>query len=446
MAAAPETCQGRTATIVGIPLSMMVEGTDGDDVIVTNGARNVSALGGDDLVCITGTGVTAMSANGYYANGGRGSDTIVNLDDDRVATNTAVDMGDGDGTTETYIGGTGPDELTLSGRDTVARIRTGSGNDVVTFTYPPRRIEIDLGKDGDSLDLPFQASTRGRIAGGGGPDSLTPLGPRTRGAPVDLDNRRGEVRVGRRATLRLAGLERFSIYGFDATPLTVTGGPAAESVFVANPTTQVRAVNLGDGRDELHLALGARVPRTARGGTGSDRLSISADPGSRDAARLRGDLAAGRIRVQDRSGGRTRDMGVASFETVSVSAGDVRLLGTDRAEKLDVAACVGLVDGRRGDDLLDNTSQAGDPQGDTIPNPDGCSTGPTLKMRGGAGDDTLYGSAFSDVLIGGDGNDTAHGEGGGDTCDAETTSGCEDPLLPPITTRAQSWRAPAANT
>ena len=41
--AAPEfTCQGRAATVVG-EVGRSVRGTDGDDVIVTNGAKHVSA-------------------------------------------------------------------------------------------------------------------------------------------------------------------------------------------------------------------------------------------------------------------------------------------------------------------------------------------------------------------------------------------------------------------
>ena len=48
-AAAGETCQGQAATIVGTP-GGQITGTEGADVIVTNDARRVDALGGDDLV------------------------------------------------------------------------------------------------------------------------------------------------------------------------------------------------------------------------------------------------------------------------------------------------------------------------------------------------------------------------------------------------------------
>ena len=51
--AAGETCQGRSATIVGTPGQYGLAGTEGDDVVVTGGARGVATLGGNDLVCIT---------------------------------------------------------------------------------------------------------------------------------------------------------------------------------------------------------------------------------------------------------------------------------------------------------------------------------------------------------------------------------------------------------
>ena len=51
--AAGETCQGQPATIVGTFLQQDLTGTEGPDVVVTNGATVVKTLGGDDLVCVT---------------------------------------------------------------------------------------------------------------------------------------------------------------------------------------------------------------------------------------------------------------------------------------------------------------------------------------------------------------------------------------------------------
>lgn len=49
-----ETCNGQAATLVGTP-GGVVTGTDGPDVIVTNGAARVEAGAGDDVICTTGT-------------------------------------------------------------------------------------------------------------------------------------------------------------------------------------------------------------------------------------------------------------------------------------------------------------------------------------------------------------------------------------------------------
>ena len=52
--AAGETCRGEAATIVGT--GPTVTGTEGRDVIVTASAGVIDALGGDDLICVTGPG------------------------------------------------------------------------------------------------------------------------------------------------------------------------------------------------------------------------------------------------------------------------------------------------------------------------------------------------------------------------------------------------------
>ena len=53
-AVAGEMCQGQAATLVGSPDVMTLVGTDGDDVIVTNGSWVIYADDGNDRVCVTG--------------------------------------------------------------------------------------------------------------------------------------------------------------------------------------------------------------------------------------------------------------------------------------------------------------------------------------------------------------------------------------------------------
>jgi hypothetical protein len=56
-----ESCEGLPATVVGTP-GATVTGTDGPDVIVSAGAVEVRALGGDDVICTTASVAPAPGA------------------------------------------------------------------------------------------------------------------------------------------------------------------------------------------------------------------------------------------------------------------------------------------------------------------------------------------------------------------------------------------------
>ena len=74
-------CLNHTATIVGSP-GATVQGTEQDDVIVSNGAREVNAGGGNDRICVTHRGSWATTT---YVNAGAGSDKVeVTVLDDGV--------------------------------------------------------------------------------------------------------------------------------------------------------------------------------------------------------------------------------------------------------------------------------------------------------------------------------------------------------------------------
>ena len=78
--AAGETCRGEAATIVGTPANPAllgsdgVTGTEGRDVVVTNGAFKVSTLGGDDVICVTAGG--ASSVKRVMIDSGAGDDVV----------------------------------------------------------------------------------------------------------------------------------------------------------------------------------------------------------------------------------------------------------------------------------------------------------------------------------------------------------------------------------
>src|SRR6476620_9518961 len=72
-----EMCLGHVATIVGAPGEKVI-GTDGPDVVKTNGAYASDTLGGDDLLCVD---KAAEPANGesfddIYMAAGSGNDRI----------------------------------------------------------------------------------------------------------------------------------------------------------------------------------------------------------------------------------------------------------------------------------------------------------------------------------------------------------------------------------
>ncbi|GAB3014151.1 hypothetical protein GCM10011376_08430 [Nocardioides flavus (ex Wang et al. 2016)] len=101
---AAETCQGRTATIVGA--GHRVDGTEGPDVILTNGARAVHAKGGDDLVCITGPYTGRYLAVDVRA--GDGKDVVDGTGSPRQEVH--AQMGSG---VDTFLGGGAGDSVVL---------------------------------------------------------------------------------------------------------------------------------------------------------------------------------------------------------------------------------------------------------------------------------------------------------------------------------------------
>ena len=82
--AAVETCQGEEATIVSTAGDQVVDGTEGDDVIVVRDdddgriyALNLDAKGGDDIICISGQlDPDVVGEGGALVYGGAGEDSL----------------------------------------------------------------------------------------------------------------------------------------------------------------------------------------------------------------------------------------------------------------------------------------------------------------------------------------------------------------------------------
>jgi Ca2+-binding RTX toxin-like protein len=137
--AAPPTCQSLPATMTsdGGP----VTGTQGDDVISTTGLVDISALGGNDVICLEAGRVDA----------GPGNDSVQSLSAAPSSSPVAIVtvLGDGDDTLAVSSGrydaslGAGADRVVVGGFDLSGSFNGGADRDGLLFT-DTTRIEVDL--------------------------------------------------------------------------------------------------------------------------------------------------------------------------------------------------------------------------------------------------------------------------------------------------------------
>ena len=174
-------------------------GTEGPDVILTNGANTVKALGGDDLICVVGELRRKLDA-------GPG--------DDMVSTERAQDivharLGSG---ADTFVGGRSWDDVNAGDKrdveaglpPAVDHISTGPGNDEVTTgagrdSTAANGDVLALGARQDSVLLLGRAVPS--IDGGAGSDDAHDL----LGHGWRLDDRRTDGRGQRRRRCRGSG-------------------------------------------------------------------------------------------------------------------------------------------------------------------------------------------------------------------------------------------------
>jgi hypothetical protein len=162
-AVAGETCQGQAATLVGSPDVFSLVGTEGDDVIVTNGSWVTYADDGNDRVCVTG------DSGSVYA--GFGDDVV----DTRAASSGRSFLGPG---ADTYLGGPGSDFVKAAGNpgsgasigdQEVDVIDVGAGSATI-YTGAPGKANadtIDVG-DGKSTVYWNGYQTSGQVGFGAG--------------------------------------------------------------------------------------------------------------------------------------------------------------------------------------------------------------------------------------------------------------------------------------
>lgn len=253
--ARPVTCHGEVATIVSSN-KRVVEGTDGDDVIVARDAGPVYAGAGDDRICLVG-----VSKRRHEARGESGDDRIY-VDSPHLQ--TFVILG---GDVDYFRGGSGPDVVFADDHTPDALehnvVRTGGGRDEVTVRGGNGRAgdDIRLGPGADSVDVGTAGIAR-RIFGGPGRDEISLAG----GGDLTIDNRSERATSPDGVVAAWSSMEAFGAGG----RLTFLGSGADESLMAGGSTVTAR---MGAGADRV---LAVTCTADLRGGDGDDELRFDA--------------------------------------------------------------------------------------------------------------------------------------------------------------------------
>lgn len=249
--AAAETCQGRPATIVGTGPD--IQGTPGDDVIVTGASRITDAGAGDDLVC-----VTPSFYQDPQVNAGPGNDIVDTTSSITFMGLTLLGSG-----LDRYVGGSGGGAVRAEGADDVVLAGDGSVSAFLDISSPV-------------------GSTVGRYEGGSG--------------HIGVWSESFDVEVVLDEQVVVAGVPAATIAGFSSggvvAPRAVLRGNAeGNDLYASGCDVQVRGeggddsidADYGDNPDEptfecqrtirLH---GGRGDDVIRGSAGRDRIEGNA--------------------------------------------------------------------------------------------------------------------------------------------------------------------------
>jgi Ca2+-binding RTX toxin-like protein len=399
-------CFGQAPTIVGVP-STELEGTEGPDVVITNGATLVQTFGGDDLVCITGVYESTSDGEGRLFATGAGSDRIdsslAKLRDPYVLFIIAPGPD-----ADEFIGGPAREEVRAqelglkSSRPDI--INTADGDDVV-YSRGDDRVSLGAGQD----QLQLMGDIRGGAYDGGGTgDSLTANFTKAERASWTFDNRSEKILGAPGHEASMSGFSKFEL-GVRGD-LTFLGNDNREtlSTTVYNPTGYwiprggVR-IRMGGGNDRITFYGGAPQGRFS-GGDGVDtfRYARTYDVTVNSRLPIVFNLSTGRLDDVGPKGYKRRAQGFENADIHNAFCTDSGQCGASRMTLT-------------GTNKANHLRASGFPE-QTAPN----------GIFGRGGDDVLVGSNSSDILVGGSGNDIAKGRGGRDDCSAETQTGCED--------------------
>ena len=400
--AAGETCRGEAATIVGTPANPAllgsdgVTGTEGRDVVVTNGAFKVSTLGGDDVICVTAGG--ASSVKRVMIDSGAGDDIV----DGTTAPDWIVqaELGEGadrfeGGDAGNFVRGAYSNAPADTERDVIVG---GDGFDGVhsgVVGHPNPDI-IALGAGHDSLTYGGVTASGGSIDGGAGVDEFFPSTLRTPGDTL-IDNAAGRMLIDQQVVATWAGLETFWTGTIGGDDLAFVGTAADETVY-AKVSGRVRAT-FGAGDDNFRADQAPRAGSVLDGGDGRDLFYVTSEAGLLDLDLRRGKLVA--------DAGSPYTTSATDFEDASLFARRVVLGGTDSRNDLHFSACDAKLRGRGGADTIARSY-------DSLFESVFCPRFPKVHLKGGSGPDDLEGTVGQDVLLGGGGKDVLDGGVGAD--------------------------------
>ena len=406
--AAAETCRGLPATVVGAADQRLV-GTEGPDVIVTNGAQSLTALGGNDTICVTGTPVTAGQAI-IDLDAGEGDDYVEASVQGR---GTATVLGAG---ADTFISGNGAGHSVYAGTSRLASstdieaddVRITLGNASVTSGQPNTENRDTVAINDGTVVWSGRSTGSGPVTAAGRGNLV--LGGITGSTIIDA---RSGTATSESTSLAFTGFTGFTFSGGTAgDTLTFRGTGADERLEVFAPDGVERDVTMRGGDDFYGTnGTGTRSSK-ARGGGGRDELLLALPTYD-----VTADLDGGRAVARK---GRTKKIvKTTGFEDLSLTARRGLVDGTPASEQIIVAACRVNISGDRGKDFLAATDELDD----VWPVRD-CSRY-SAYLSGGRGKDMLFGGPGNDRLIGGAGRDTLDGGSGRDVCQGEKRRGCE---------------------
>lgn len=444
------TCDGKPATIVGPGPNNVIEGTPGDDVIITVAEVAIGSNGGintyegDDTVCIV-PGTAAVpnweTFNAFTIRTGPGNDKVFNQEP-RNTSDLVVVLGLG---ADTFVGNDRNDRIWAGetkvlpdgpwwnmSDDAQDIITTAGGMDFI-HTGTAGTPNTDIISSGAGYDEITQAGTGTTIDNGDGPDGgdrLTIVGHGWKQALLTIDNRTHTATGDTGEVLRWTNVNVFHVMA--ESPLRYIGADTRDILYVGSalPPGQRTSVPVDvsmNGGDDYFWFYNGIAPGRVDGGEGADIFEPEDRDPCLDATSTFNKSYTCTIDLPGDN--LTYRVALAGFETYNpfYASRSATIIGSAGADTIRVYAPTATVRGLQGNDHIyadaDHPIRAylrGDQGSDLLVGGDGRD-----KLLGGRGNDKIRGGAGRDRLLGGIGHDKAKGSTGRDTCRAEVTRSCE---------------------